>query len=163
MSLHFPKIFLLFLFFPLSLLAQQPVEIGRINGTITHFSIDTVILLKALKKTCNDGTVLQQVLIESSGSYHYLVGKGIRGEKKRTIAVQLTYQMASRTFWANPELSHITCTAAACDDCEPYKEKGKILGCHCKALSTVSNQCDFDEIKQSSFFRDLTHFLSLKK
>lgn len=157
---------LLFLFafgFAQFLMAQSPVEVGKaVNGNYI-ITADTSILRKALQSTLADATVITEMHIESVGKWHYLIGTGIQRTYSKTIAVELSYDINKQTYFAVEGLAHKTCASAGCTNCEPFKEKGNIIGCHCKEVSSVSNECNFKTIPQSPFYHQLGRYLRMKK
>lgn len=141
----------------------QHAEIGKAVGNDYEITADTAILVKALQRTTADGTRLHALRIESVKAFHYLVGTGVYHGYPKMIAVRLVYDANKRTFSAAPGLGYVTCSAAACNDCRPFKENGRIMGCKCEEHATVSNQCNFTEIETSQFYEHFQRFLALKK
>lgn len=147
-----------FLLFSLIVCAQQPIEIGKVVNEQYVLTADTAILRKALQQTLADGTQITNMHIESVNQWHYLVGTGTIKNYSKTIAVELTYNMITRTFWIKPGMAHKTCASAGCGYCEPFKENGNIIGCHCKEQGTVSNECNFKIFPQSPFYDKLKRY-----
>ena len=56
-------------------LAQQ-FEIGKATDNGYIITADTIVLVKAINSTLNDGTIIKKLHIESVGAYHYLVAEG---------------------------------------------------------------------------------------
>jgi hypothetical protein len=159
------KVVLLVLSLCFSTLAQSqnPIEVGKvINGTYT-ITADTLVLRKAIQSTLSDGTVISEMHIESVNKWHYLVAKGTLKNYTKTIAIELTYTINTQTYYATDGLAHKTCASAGCAMCEPFKEKGNIIGCHCKTAGTVSNECNFKTTALSPFYRHLKRYLSMQK
>lgn len=145
--------------FCMSASAQKPIEIGKVANETFTITADTAILRKALEQTLNDGTHINSMHIESENRWHYLVGNGILRNYSKTIAVELTYNINTRSFWLVPEMGHKTCAAAGCVTCAPFKENGKIIGCNCKEQGTVSNECNFKTVTPSPFYIKVNRYL----
>ncbi len=143
--------------------SQNKIEIGKVVNSAYIITSDTTILRKALQRTLGDGTQIMSLRIESVQAYHYLIGSGIYKGHSKLIAVQLQYDIMSRSFFAAPLLPHVTCSSAACNDCKPFKENGKIIGCKCEEKSTVSNQCNYNTIEQSLFYDNVKRYQDMKK
>jgi hypothetical protein len=156
-------LFLLFGYYLCSAQQADKIFIGNMHGDVPTITADTSKLSKALRRTLADGTVIQEIFIESAGGFHYLVGAGYKSNYKKIIAVQLGYDIASRTFFVGNKTTHITCASAACENCKTYKENGKIIACHCIEQNSASNHCNFNSKEQSDFFFHLQHFLHTKK
>ncbi|MES2778776.1 MAG: hypothetical protein V4651_02665 [Bacteroidota bacterium] len=148
-----------FLFFSLLACAQHPIEIGKVINEHYTLTTDTAILRKALQQTLADGTLISTMHIESANQWHYLIGTGTQKKYSNTIAVELIYNMSTRTFSVKPGMAHKTCASAGCGYCEPFKENGNIIGCHCKEQETVSNECNFKTILQSPFYVKLKRYI----
>jgi hypothetical protein len=153
---------LAFCFIQFFVYAQNPIEIGKmVNGKYV-ITTDTLVLRKALQSTLSDGTILTEMHIESINKWHYLVATGRLRNYQKTIAVELTYNIATQTYYATEGLAHKTCASAGCVNCVPFKENGNIIGCHCIEAGTVSNECHFKTIAFSPFYRHLKRYLSMK-
>ncbi|MES2691594.1 MAG: hypothetical protein V4658_14400 [Bacteroidota bacterium] len=133
----------------------QQFEIGKANDHGNVLTADTVLLIKAITRTLNDGTVVSRLRIESKNSYHYLVMEGANKTMKKIAAFTLSYHISKRTYFAEKGLGYFTCTNAACADCSLFTEQGKINGCNCKEKATVSNQCNFTRVEQSLFYMNI--------
>jgi hypothetical protein len=142
--------------------AQQKVEIGKAVNNQYEITADTTALRKALQQTLRDGTQIDTMYIESVQQWHYLIGKGKLKDYRKLIAVQLTYDINTRTYYAVDGMSHKTCASAGCKNCVPFKENGNIIGCNCKDQSSVSNQCTFKTEPNSLFYKQLVHYLKIK-
>lgn len=142
--------------------AQTKTEIGKAVQNNYLITADTAVLRKALQATLADGTVIQHMHIESQNQFHYLVGEGMYKNFRKMIAVSLQYDITTRTYYATKGLSHVTCTSAACNTCNAFKENGKIIGCHCTEKSTISNQCNFTFKETSLFYSTFLRMMSQK-
>jgi hypothetical protein len=154
---------LLVSFCSLTIVAQQPIEVGKAIDNKYLLTADTVILRKALQQTLGDGTTITTMHIESVGKWHYLIGNGTQRGYSKTIAVELMYDINTRTYFAVAGLAHKTCASAGCASCVPFKENGNIIGCHCKEVGTVSNECNFKTITNSAFYEQLKRYKGMKK
>jgi len=150
--------FVIFIFCFNQAMAQDPILIGRIDAEETVITIDTSKIAKAMKRTFADGTIVDSMYIESEKGVHYLVGWGWKSGYRKIIAVQLVYNMSTRTFSIVQGMGHVTCASAACNNCKPLKENGIIIACHCVEKQTVSNQCNFTRVAHSLFYNNLSHF-----
>jgi hypothetical protein len=101
--------------------------------------------------------------IESVNQWHYLIEKGRIKNYSKTIAVQLVYEMSSRTFCIKPGMAHKTCASAGCNNCQPFKEGGNIIGCHCLEEATVSNHCNFKNVAVSPFYEILKRSIKMSR
>lgn len=144
-------------------MAQDPIVVGKIDAEEPVITIDTAKIAKAMKRTFADGTIVDSMYIESDKGVHYLVGWGWRSGYRKIIAIQLVYNMGSRTFSLIQGMGHVTCASAACNSCKPLKENGIIIACHCLEKQTVSNQCHFTRVPQSMFYTNLSHFYKVDK
>lgn len=142
---------------------SERIPLGFKTDEYIQIKADTSKLARALRRTLADGTVIYHVSIISQSGYHYLVGQGIKMNHKKIIAVQIEYDIATRMFYAVDHLPHYTCSAAACEDCELFLEGGKIIGCHCPEMQTVSNQCTFKHTDMSTFYSHLSQFIRVKR
>ncbi len=156
-------LFILLLFCSSASIAQTPIEVGKAAGDKYVITADTVILRKALQGALGDGTQITAMHIESVNKWHYLVGTGVQKNYPKTIAVELSYNINTQTYFATEGLAHKTCASAGCDNCEPFKEKGNIIGCHCKTVGSVSNECNFKTVANSPFYKQLARYLKMKK
>lgn len=138
--------------------AQDPVLVGRIDAEEAIITIDTSKIAKAMKRTFADGTIVDSMYIDSEKGVHYLVGWGWKSGYRKMIAVQLVYNMSTRSFSIVQGMGHVTCASAACNNCKPLKENGIIIACHCVEKQTVSNQCNFTRVAHSFFYNNLSHF-----
>jgi hypothetical protein len=143
--------------------AQDKIEIGKTIGNEYLISADTSILRKAMQRTLGDGTQFFEFRIESVNAFHYLIGVGMLKGHYKMMAAQLQYDMKTRSFFAAPLLPHVTCSSAACENCKPFKENGKIIGCKCEEKLTVSNQCNFNLVEQSLFYDNVKRYLEMKR
>jgi hypothetical protein len=143
--------------------AQSPIEVGKAVNNTYVITADTTILRKALQNSLTDGTVIRSMRIESVGKWHYLIGVGIQKNYSKTIAVELSYNINTQTYYAVDGLAHKTCASAGCSDCDLFKEKGNIIGCHCKTENSVSNECNFKTVTQSPFYYQYSRYLKMKK
>lgn len=139
--------------------AQKPIEIGKVINETLIVTADTLTLRKALEQTLNDGTLIHSMHIESENKWHYLVGNGTLRNYSKTIAIELSYNINTRSFWLVPEMGHKTCAAAGCVNCVTFKENGRIIGCHCREQGTVSNECTFKTVTPSPFYLKLKRYL----
>jgi hypothetical protein len=158
-NIYLVTLFLLSSFYSYS---QNKIEIGKVAGNSYIITADTTVLRKALQRTLGDGTQIFTLHIESTNAYHYLVGTGIYKGHSKLIAAQLQYDIVTRSFFAVPLLPYVSCSSAACDNCHPFKENGKIIGCKCEEKSTVSNQCNFASVAQSSFYDNVKRYEEMK-
>lgn len=143
--------------------AQTPIEVGKAVNDKYVITADTMVLRKALQSTLADGTVITTMNIESVGKWHYLIGIGTQRTYSKTIAVELQYDISTRSYFAITGLAHKTCASAGCGQCEPFKEKGNIIGCHCKTVGSVSNECNFKTVPNSPFYQQFSRYLKMKK
>jgi hypothetical protein len=141
----------------------ERIPIGTKTDDYIQITADTSRLAKALRRSLADGTAIYDVTIISNSGHHYLVGYGIKMYYKKIIAVPLEYDMASRQFFAIDNVSHYTCSAAACDDCELFLENGKLIGCHCPEQQSVSNHCTYKRVEVSPFFQHLSQFIRVTR
>ena len=135
-------------------LAQQ-FEIGKATNNCYIITADTALLVKAINRTLNDGTIIQNLLIESVGANHYLVAEGTYKNYSKLIAMVLTYNISTRTYFASQGNGYVTCASAACLKCSLFKENGRIIGCKCAEKSTISNQCNFTNKPTSAFYLNI--------
>lgn len=135
-------------------LAQQ-FEIGKATDNSYIITADTALLVKAINRTLNDGTIIQNLHIESLGAHHYLVAAGTYKNYNKLIAMVLTYNISTRTYFANQGNGYVTCASAACLNCSLFKENGRIIGCKCAEKSTISNQCNFTNKPTSAFYLNI--------
>jgi hypothetical protein len=152
----------LLLFSTLYSFAQNKIEIGKAVGSSYVISADTAVLRKALQRTLGDGTQIFAMHIESSNAFHYLVGTGLYKGHSKLIAAQLQYDIVSRSFFAIPLQPYVSCSSAACDNCHPFKENGRIIGCKCEEKATVSNQCNYTHVAQGSFYENVKRYEGMK-
>jgi hypothetical protein len=143
--------------------AQNPIEIGKAQNGTYIITADTSILRKAVEQTLADATKISSMHIESVNKWHYLIATGLQKNYTKTIAIELVYDINTRTYFAKDGLAHKTCASAGCSNCEPFKENGNIIGCHCKEAGTVSNECNFKTETKSAFYYQLTRYLKMKK
>ena len=143
-----------FIVLSLEVFAQQ-FEIGKANDRGNVLTADTALLIKAITRTLNDGTVIQRLHIESKNSHHYLVAEGMNKAMKKIAAFTLSYNITGRTYFAEKDLGYFTCASAACYTCSIFKEEGKINGCKCAEKATVSNECNFTRVEQSAFYMNI--------
>lgn len=163
---NYVKVFFIALLYAVSvgvLKAQNPIEIGKVVNKQYTLTIDTTIARKALESVLNDGTMIRSMHIESINRWHYLIAEGMHAGHAKLIAIELSYNLATQSFWANEDAGHSTCAAASCNQCVPFKENGKIIGCHCIDKQTLSNECTYKYIAKSSFYKQLVHYRSVKK
>jgi hypothetical protein len=153
----------LILFFSLSLYAQKQIEIGKMRDGNYVITADTIVLRKALQSTLGDATEIKEMHIESVQKWHYLIASGVQRHYTKTIAVELFYDIATQTYFAMEGLAHKTCASAGCSSCEPFKENGNIVGCHCKTEGSISNECNFKTVKNSLFHYQMSRYLRMKK
>lgn len=142
--------------------AQSPIEIGKVENEKFMITADTLRLRKAIESVLNDGTHISSMHIESVNKWHYLIAEGKQSYYNKLIAIELNYNITSRTFWATENLGHKTCASAACYNCAAYKENGNIIGCHCIEQRTLSNECTYKHETKSTFYKQLTHYIKLK-
>jgi len=142
--------------------AQKPIEIGKAMDAKYIITADTAILRKALQQLLADGTIITHIYIESEHKWHYLIGTGRQKNYTKTIAVELTYNIDTRTYFAVDGLAHKTCASAGCGVCEPFKENGNMIGCHCKEAGTVSNECNFKTEIGSKFYKQFVRQMAIK-
>lgn len=135
--------------------SAQQFEIGKASDHENVITADTTLLVKAIARTLNDGTVIQRLHIESKNTHHYLVAEGVNKNMKKIAAFTLSYNINQRTYSAEKDLGYFTCVSAACTDCSIFKEDGKINGCKCAEKATVSNECNFTRIAQSAFYMNI--------
>lgn len=145
------------------MLAQNKIEIGKANYNQYIITADTALLKKSMQIALGDGSIIERLQIESEGKFHYLVGTGTCKGYAKIMAVSLSYDIASRTWYAAKGNGHVTCASAACKDCKPFKENGQIIGCHCTDFGTVSNHCNFTKKEMSLFYSTYLRLLSQKK
>lgn len=139
--------------FTLPVFAQ--IEIGKATDKANILTADSMLLVKAIARTLNDGTLVKRMYIESKNANHYLVAEGENRSFRKLAAFVLTYNISTRTYFAEKDLGYFTCTSAACDNCSLFKEDGKINGCKCAAKATVSNECNFTRVDQSAFYMNM--------
>jgi hypothetical protein len=151
------------LLFSLNLYAQKQIEIGKVQNDRYVITADTVLLRKALQSTLGDATEIRDMHIESIQKWHYLVARGIQKNYTKTIAIELFYNISTQTYFAVEGLAHKTCASAGCNECEPFKENGNIIGCHCKSEGSVSNECNFKTVVNSPFHYQLSRYMQMKK
>jgi len=142
--------------------AQTTIEIGKAQGNTYVITADTMLLRKAIQQTMADGTQIQSMHIESINQWHYLIAKGVQRGYFKTIAIQLQYNINTRTYLAAEGLGHKTCASAACESCSPFKENGQIIGCRCAEVKSVSNECTFKSEQVSAFFNQLKRYIKMK-
>ena len=135
-------------------LAQQ-FEIGKATDNGYIITADTIVLVKAINSTLNDGTIIKNLHIESVGAHHYLVAEGIYKNYSKLIAIVLNYNISTRTYFASQGNGYVTCASAACLQCSLFKENGRIVGCKCAEKSTISNQCNFTNKSTSAFYLNI--------
>jgi hypothetical protein len=145
-------IFILLMLHSGETLAQNKIEIGKASHNQYIITADTTLLKKSMQIALGDASIIERLQIESEGKFHYLVGIGTCKGYAKIMAVALSYDIISRTWYAVKGSGHVTCASAACKDCKPFKENGKIIGCHCTDLGTVSNQCNFTKKEMSLFY-----------
>ncbi|MBP9187173.1 MAG: hypothetical protein KBG11_08765 [Bacteroidia bacterium] len=133
----------------------QQFEIGKATDAGYSITADTAILAKAIKRTLGDGTIINSLRIESVGAHHYLVAEGTYKIFSKLIAMQLVYNIGTRTYYAKQDGGYVTCASAACLNCSLFKENGKIIGCKCSEKSTISNQCNFTFKATSAFYLNI--------
>jgi hypothetical protein len=157
------KLLLTLLLFPLlNTSAQNAIEIGKAQGGAYVITADTALLRKAINQTLADGTQIQSMHIESINQWHYLIAKGTQRNYFKTIAIELQYNINTRTYFAVEGLGHKTCASAACEACTPFKENGKIIGCRCAEVKSVSNECTFKTEQVSAFYNQLKRYIKMK-
>lgn len=148
-------LFFVVAFFNLSSLAiAQQIEIGKATDDTFIITADTNILKKAIQNTLHDGTIVTDLSIHSFGKFHYLIANGTYQQFKKITGINLVYDIGSRTFYIKPQDGYITCTSAACNNCSLFKELGKIIGCKCAEKSTISNQCNYTNMVESTFYQN---------
>ncbi len=157
------SILLFFSFCSFTLFAQQSIEVGKALDNQYVITADTTVLRKALQQTLGDGTQISSMHIESVNKWHYLMGTGTQRGYSKTIAVELRYDINTRTYFAVDGLAHKTCASAGCNKCEPFTENGNIIGCRCKEAGTVSNECNFKTVAKSPFYQQLKRYKGMKK
>jgi hypothetical protein len=135
-------------------MAQQ-VEIGKATNNGYIITADTIMLVKAINRTLNDGTIIHNLHIESVGAHHYLVAEGTYKNYSKLIAMVLNYNISTRTYFAIKGNGYVTCASAACLKCSLFKENGRIIGCKCAEKSTISNQCNFTNKPTSAFYLNI--------
>lgn len=133
----------------------QQFEIGKATDNSYDITADTVVLIKAINRTLNDGTVINNLRIESVGAHHYLIAEGTYKNYSKLVAFVLSYNIANRTFFAKQNDGYVTCASAACLQCSLFKENGRIIGCKCAEKSTISNQCNFTHKLNSAFYLNI--------
>ncbi|MCE2787523.1 MAG: hypothetical protein ACK461_05900 [Bacteroidota bacterium] len=133
-------------------IGQNKIEIGKAKYNQYIITADTTLLKKSMQIALGDGSIIERLQIESEGKFHYLVGTGTCKGYAKIMAVTLSYDIASRTWYAAKGNGYATCSSAACKDCKPFKENGQIIGCHCTDLGTVSNHCNFTKKETSLFY-----------
>lgn len=138
------------------------IEIGKAVQNGYQITADTAVLTKALQRTLGDGTVITSMHIESVNAHHYLVGEGTYKTFYKMIGVILTYDINTRTYYAQANDGYVSCTSAACESCRTFKENGRIIGCKCDEKSTISNQCNFTSKPQSRFYFNYSYHLKLQ-
>ncbi len=148
---------------PFTMAAQAPIEIGKAENGKYIITADTAVLRKAIEQTLGDATRINNLFIESVNKWHYLMATGTQKNYTKTIAIELMYDINTRTYYAKEGLAHKTCASAGCNQCEPFKENGNIIGCHCKEQGTVSNECNFKTEIKSPFYYQLNRYLKMKK
>jgi hypothetical protein len=134
---------------------SQQFEIGKATDSGYYITADTVLLIKAINRTLNDGTVINNLRIESFGAHHYLIAEGAYKNYSKYIAFVLSYNITTRTYFAKQNDGYVTCASAACLHCSMFKENGRIVGCKCAEKSTISNQCNFTYKPISAFYQNI--------
>lgn len=134
---------------------SQQFEIGKATDSGYYITADTVLLIKAINRTLNDGTVINNLRIESFGAHHYLIAEGAYKNYSKYIAFVLSYNITTRTYFAKQNDGYVTCASAACLHCSMFKENGRIVGCKCAEKSTISNQCNFTYKPTSAFYQNI--------
>lgn len=134
---------------------SQQFEIGKATDSGYYITADTVLLIKAINRTLNDGTVINNLRIESFGAHHYLIAEGAYKNYSKYIAFVLSYNITTRTYFAKQNDGYVTCASAACLHCSMFKENGRIIGCKCAEKSTISNQCNFTYKPTSAFYQNI--------
>lgn len=134
---------------------SQQFEIGKATDSGYYITADTVLLIKAINRTFNDGTVINNLRIESFGAHHYLIAEGAYKNYSKYIAFVLSYNITTRTYFAKQNDGYVTCASAACLHCSMFKENGRIVGCKCAEKSTISNQCNFTYKPTSAFYQNI--------
>jgi hypothetical protein len=145
-----------------TIVSAQTIEIGKAQGSSYVITADTSLLRKAIQQTLADGTQIQTMHIESINQWHYLIAKGTQRNYFKTIAIELQYNINTRTYFAADGLGHKTCASAACGACVPFKENGKIVGCHCSEAKSVSNECTFKTEQVSGFYNQMKRYIKMK-
>ena len=133
----------------------QQFEIGKATDNSYTITADTALLVKAITRTLNDGTVINNLRIESVGAHHYLIAEGTYKNYSKLIALVLTYNISTRTYFAKQNDGYVTCASAACLQCSLFKENGRIIGCKCAEKATISNQCNFTHKPTSAFYLNI--------
>ncbi len=133
----------------------QQFEIGKATNSGYNITADTIVLIKAINRTLNDGTVINKLRIESVGAHHYLIAEGTYKNYSKLIAFVLSYDISTRTYFAKQNDGYVTCASAACLQCSMFKENGRIIGCKCAEKSTISNQCNFTYKPISVFYQNI--------
>lgn len=134
---------------------SQQFEIGKATDSGFNITADTVLLVKAINRTLNDGTIINNLRIESVGAHHYLIAEGTYKNYSKLIAFVLSYNISTRTYFAKQNDGYVTCASAACLQCSMFKENGRIIGCKCAEKSTISNQCNFTNKPTSIFYQNI--------
>ncbi len=135
-------------------LHAQQIEIGKATDNGFIITADTNVLKKAIQNTLHDGTIINELSIHSFGKFHYLIANGTYKQFNKTTGIKLVYDINTRTFFIKQQDGYITCTSAACNNCSLFKESGKIIGCKCAEKSTISNQCNYTNVEESSFYQN---------
>lgn len=133
----------------------QQFEIGKATDNSYIITADTALLVKAINRTINDGTVINNLHIESVGAHHYLIAEGTYKNYSKLIALMLIYNITTRTYFAKQNDGYVTCASAACLQCSLFKENGRIIGCKCAEKATISNQCNFTYKPTSAFYQNI--------
>ncbi len=133
----------------------QQFEIGKATDNSYIITADTALLVKAINRTINDGTVINNLHIESVGAHHYLIAEGTYKNYRKLIALMLIYNITTRTYFAKQNDGYVTCASAACLQCSLFKENGRIIGCKCAEKATISNQCNFTYKPTSAFYQNI--------
>jgi hypothetical protein len=141
--------------------AQQPIIIAATKGDVVEIIADTTIIKKAMKRTLADGTNIERVSIIETNQSAYLVGEGRKQNYFKMIVVELKYDMQSRNYSITQEMHHYSCASAACSDCKPHFEAGKMIACICREQMTASNQCSFGKGDRGLFFQSMSHFVRI--
>lgn len=143
--------------------AQNPIPVAKAVNNSYEWLADTAALRKALQQTLGDGTQITSLSVLSQNKWHYLIGSGTQKNYPKLIAIELTYDIMTRTYAVKPGMAHKTCASAGCTTCEPFRENGNIIGCHCKDAGTVSNECNFKTVTNSPFYDQAKRYLKLPK